>query len=324
VRVLITGATGLIGSAVARTARERGLEARALVRPGSRTAELEALGCTVVRGDVTSAEDLLRAAEGVDHIVHAAGLVPGGVAATLADFESVNVVGTRNVVRAARAHGVRRTVTFTTGIHRPDGSLLPPERLGEPYAATKAVAFTELQEAVAEGFDAVIVSPGATIGPAPTLARAVAPPGFNSRIVLAIRGGLDAFPAFRIPPVLAADVARATVDALELGRPGEVYMTGGESTDTVELFNLACEAAGVPHRVRALTEEELATESVRERWGSAIARVAAETLAAKRAGTDAPRPPLHPLTVERLGYTPADARTAVETTVRWLREEHLV
>jgi dihydroflavonol-4-reductase len=227
------------------------------------------------------------------------------------------------VLDAARRGGAKRFVYFSTGIHEEDGSLLPPERLAEPYAATKAAGFRATQAAAAEGYGAMTICPGAVIGPAPTLGRAVEPPGFNARIVLAIHGQIDTFPPFLIAPVLAHDVAIGTLAALERGRPGEVYFTFGPQIDAVELLSGGCEAAGVAHRVRALTEEELASDEVQKRWGTAISRVAREALQARKAGP-VESAPLHRLTVERLDYRPTPVPEVIRSTVAWMQANKLV
>jgi len=322
-KVLVTGATGLVGSNVCLAAKERGWIPRALVRQGSRLDELQALGAEFAWGDIRNADEMQAAAAGVDFVVHTAALVPSGAPTPPSEFEAINDLGTRNVLEAARRQGARRFVYFSTGIHNDDGALVPPERLAEPYAATKAAGFRTTQAAVDEGYEAVTICPGAVIGPAPTLGRAVEPPGFNARIILAIQGKIDSFPAFYIAPVLAHDVARATLDALEHGRPGEVYFTFGRQLDAVELMNQACETAGVAHRVRALSEDELKSDEVQKRWGTAISRVAREAIEARKAGATEP-PPLHQLTVERLGYRPADIATTIRTTVKWMQEHGMV
>jgi|KBSSwiStaDraftv2_1062776.scaffolds.fasta_scaffold23067_4 nucleoside-diphosphate-sugar epimerase len=321
--ILVTGATGLVGSNICQAARNRGWTPRALVRPGSRLDELQALGAEFAWGDIRNAEEMQAAAKGADYVAHTAALVPGGAPAELAEFEAINDLGTRNVLNAARSAGARRFVYFTTGIHNADGSLVPPERLAEPYAATKAAGFRAVEQAVDEGYEAVTICPGAVIGPAPTLGRAVEAPGFNSRIILAIHGEIETFPPFNITPVLGYDVARATLDALERGRSGEVFDTSGLQMDAVELMNRGCEVAGVPHRVRALTEEELGSEAVQKRWGTAISRVAREALQARRAGETKPSS-LHPLTVERLNYEPTSLADTVRTTVQWMQQHGLV
>ena len=74
-RVLVTGATGLLGSHVAERLRDKGFSVRALVRPSSRTEFLESLGVELVQGDLNAPEDCAKAVEGIDHVFHSAAKV---------------------------------------------------------------------------------------------------------------------------------------------------------------------------------------------------------------------------------------------------------
>ena len=98
--VLVTGATGLAGANVCKLLIERGDAVRALARDGADTGPLAALGVEIVTGDITEADDVLRAATGSDSAIHCAALL-GGASQNLADFEAVNVDGTRHVLDAA-------------------------------------------------------------------------------------------------------------------------------------------------------------------------------------------------------------------------------
>jgi nucleoside-diphosphate-sugar epimerase len=320
--VLVTGATGLVGSNICLAVKERGWTPRALVRSTAYRAPLEALGAEFATGDIRDRDAMIAAAEGCDHIIHTAALVPSAAPAELGDFVSINVEGTRNVLAAARANAIKRSINFSTGIHDQDGSLVPEERLREPYAATKATAFRDTQAAAAEGLNVATICPGAVVGPAPTGARAIEPPGFNGRFVLAIKGQIESFPAFYIEPVLSKDVAIAAVAALERGAAGDVYFTFAEQVDTVTMFNLVCEAAGVSHRVRALSEEELESQETLRTWGTAVARVAREALEARRAGrTTAPPATGSVRTRELLGIELSGPKTVAEVTATWMRQQ---
>jgi uncharacterized protein YbjT (DUF2867 family) len=106
VTVLVTGATGFIGPHVVHALRAREIPVRALVRDRSRSSRLVAWGAELVEGDVTDPASLRAAATGADAVVHLVAIIKG----SRADFERVMAQGTRNVVAAAEAAGVRRFV----------------------------------------------------------------------------------------------------------------------------------------------------------------------------------------------------------------------
>ena len=142
-RVCLTGGTGFIGGAVAQRLLERGDALVLLARNRPRAARLEGLGARVVEGDLLDPEAVSRAAGGCEAVVHCAG-VPRPAPTRV--FRRVHVDGTRIVVDAARAAGVRRLVHIASqavlfdgrDIDAPEDSLAPPARHIDPYSATKA------------------------------------------------------------------------------------------------------------------------------------------------------------------------------------------
>lgn len=106
--VLVTGATGLIGSHTANLFREMGWRVRALIRPTSDAAFLEELGCEFVLADLTDPESVSGAADGCDVVVHAAAQI--GTPASMDRHVDVNVEGTRRILKEATRAGVRRFV----------------------------------------------------------------------------------------------------------------------------------------------------------------------------------------------------------------------
>ena len=104
--VLVTGGTGFIGTHVIHALRARDVAVRALVRDATRAGKLSAWGVELAQGDVTDAASLRAACAGVDSIVHLVSIITGRPA----DFERVMAQGTRDLVAAARAAGVRRLV----------------------------------------------------------------------------------------------------------------------------------------------------------------------------------------------------------------------
>ena len=323
-RVLVTGATGLIGSNICVTALREGYRVRALVRHESRAGELQALGVEIFRGDIADRAAVLSAGAGCDYCIHSAALVVGGTRWPYSAYESVNVTGTANVLDAAEHHGMARTVCLSTAAAFDRSQTLTedvrplPDRGGsDPYAATKLLAYEDTMQRVKAGLDVVTVLPGG-YGPAPTLARAVVPPGLNSQLISALRRPPEPMPAHPFSPILAADTARSCVAALRRGIAGEVYLLIGRPEDfttSAGAVNLALEIARRPYRVRALSRQELQTPEALARWGPSQVRAATQF---------ADPPARNALTIERLGHHPTPLRQAMEQTVAWMFDHELV
>jgi dihydroflavonol-4-reductase len=171
--VLVTGATGFLGSSLARSLRLAGRVVRGLARPGadgSRTDALAATGIEVVGGDVLDPPSLRRAMEGVTEVYHLAGrLFAPRVPAEA--YERVHVEGAGNVVRAAAAGGVRAVVhCSTTGVLGPTGpTTLPedaPEHPSNAYESSKARGERVVRELAADAhLPLAIARPGLVYGP---------------------------------------------------------------------------------------------------------------------------------------------------------------
>ncbi len=146
--IFVTGATGQTGGNVCEQLIERGDHVRALVRNPDEATALGGIGVELVRGDISDADDVLRAAKGAEAAIHCAALL-GGASQDLDDFKAVNMVGTTNVLDAAKKHGMRRvvalsTATFinlTTDLDFEEAPVLenPPD---DPYTVTKLAAFS--------------------------------------------------------------------------------------------------------------------------------------------------------------------------------------
>lgn len=316
-RVLVTGATGLVGSNICEQLVAGGYDVTALARPGSEVSTLVAMGVTITWGDLGDVGSVARAFKGLDECIHSAAVDPAGGAAPRSIYDEVNTVGTRHILDAAGSD--RRVIVLntsgafdrTTTVH--EGSPLASGDLDDPYAHSKREVHREVIQRVAEGADLVTVLPAATIGPAPSGARATTPPGFNSRMILAIRGEVAEFPQMPLSVVLASDVARACVAALEVGVAGAVYLPWGRTDEIIgacDLLNLACESAGVGARVRDITGDDLQDPEVRDRWGPSIVRSA----------TVFPDPYFtNEVTAATLGYEAVPLKEAVRLTVDWMR-----
>ena len=111
--IFVTGATGQTGGNVCEQLIQRGDHVRALVRNPDEASALSDIGVELVKGDIRDADDVLRAAKGAEAAIHCAALL-GGASQDLEDFKAVNMVGTTNVLDAAKAHGMRRVVALST------------------------------------------------------------------------------------------------------------------------------------------------------------------------------------------------------------------
>jgi NADH dehydrogenase len=102
--ILVTGGTGFVGSHLVRRLRQEGLPVRVVVRNPDKARALKDLGVDVVRGDISDAASLEKAAAGVERVIHLVGIIQEAPGAT---FEGVHVDGTRNILEASRKNGVR-------------------------------------------------------------------------------------------------------------------------------------------------------------------------------------------------------------------------
>jgi dihydroflavonol-4-reductase len=248
-RVLVTGASGFVGSAVALAAEQHGLKVRVLVRPTSPRVNLSGLDCEIAEGDMCDPDAMNRALRGVRHLFHVAADYrlwardPGEILRT-------NLTGTRVVMEAAQRQGVERIVyTSSVATLRPNGAAAPVDesaRLDETeaigaYKRSKIAAERLVERLIAEsGLPAIIVNPSTPIGP-----RDVRPTPTGRMIVEAARGRMPAFVDTGLNLVSVDDVAAGHMLALEKGKIGERYILGGSD---VLLRDLLSEIARLTDR----------------------------------------------------------------------------
>ncbi|GAA4922092.1 dihydroflavonol-4-reductase [Actinomycetospora succinea] len=254
--LLVTGATGFVGSAVAAYLHERGHAVRAVVRDPSRADVLPA-GVERVAADLADADSLARAMDGCEGVFHLAAAVgvPGPEAREL------NVGGTRRVVEAVRRAGVRRLVHTSTSaavcVPDPDGPgcVIAEDAAGgtaltDTYSTTKAEAEAVVMDAVAaDGLDAVVATVVNVYGPSPR-----GPLSYNQLFAAAARGEVDGIVDTRVGWTLAEDVAAGQLLAYTDGEVGRRYVLCGEVASFPEVLDTYCGFAGSPHRVRALPQ----------------------------------------------------------------------
>jgi dihydroflavonol-4-reductase len=324
--VLVTGATGLAGANIAKLLIARGDTVRALARDGADTGPLVDLGVDVVTGDITDADDVLRAATGCDSAIHSAALL-GGASQDLELFRAVNVGGTANVLDAGQALGMRRVVAVSTGtffdtsggVEREDAPVTTKPS-SDPYTITKMAAFEDAMARAAAGQDVVTTHPGAIFGPSPVASNALGRTSFNRVLLAGLRQRVQSYLWFPVSWVFADDIARGCILALDKGVSGERYMLDGQPEDIVSTATACtriCELAGIDHRVEDIQPSD--DPELAKVFGPSLVAISAR--AAKAAKNAPPRRPLtETKTYLRLGYDPISLDDGLVATTAWLRE----
>jgi nucleoside-diphosphate-sugar epimerase len=265
VKVLVTGASGMLGGAVARLLAERGDTVRVLQR---RAAGLP--GVREHRGDVTDRAAVMAAADGVDAVIHLAAKV--SMTGPREAFERVNVGGTATVLEAARAGGATRFVQVSSPSVAHHGRSLvgagagpaDPLRARGEYARSKAAAELLALAETGPGFAVAAVRPHLVWGPGDTqlVARIVAR-AKAGRLALVGDG------AALIDTTYVDNAAEAIVAAADRAPEvtGEAFVvTNGEPRTVAELFARICAAGGArPPRRRVPAPLAKAAGAVVER-----------------------------------------------------------
>ncbi len=238
--VLLTGASGFVGSAVLRALLRDGLRIRALVRPNSRYHDLAARGVQFVEGDLRERSSLRSACAGCRYLFH----VAADYRLALWDAGRVyatNIDGTRNLMEEAMHAGIERVV-YTSSVAtlepKHDGApaceteRLPLRRAIGAYKQSKVIAEQLVLDMIGQkGLPAIIVNPSTPVGP-----RDIRPTPTGKIIVAAAAGKIPAYVDTGLNVVHVDDVASGHLAALKRGRLGERYILGGENIPFSQLL----------------------------------------------------------------------------------------
>lgn len=261
-KVLITGASGFIGSWVVRSAVEAGHDVRVLVRqksnltnllpylPASEGGQAPAGGRVIERalGDVLEADAVRRAVDGCEGVIHTAGVAHFNPDDPAHMFR-VNVEGVETVLRAARAAGVRRAVVTSSvaaigGGHEPriadETTPSNAESLGIDYSLSKLRGEQAALRIAQEGLDVRVVRPSVAAGPGDI---------YNSSATTFLALARRQMPVYVAGGASFGDVremAKAHVSALDKGRAGEIYIVAGNNLTIAELVERIARMTGVP------------------------------------------------------------------------------
>lgn len=243
----ITGASGFVGSAVARELLRAGIGVRALVRPSSPRKNLDGLDIQIVKGDMRDGASMRQAAEGARYVFH----VAADYRLWAPDPDEIiraNVEGTRSVMEAARDAGAERVVytssVATLKLHE-DGTpadeakpLNEDEAIGA-YKKSKVAAERLVERMIDDGLPAVIVNPSTPIGP-----RDIKPTPTGRIIIEAAEGRMPAYVDTGLNVVHVDDVAAGHIAALRKARSGERYILGGENMSLADLLGRIAKSVG--------------------------------------------------------------------------------
>ena len=321
---LVTGATGFVGSAVARALRGRGHRLRLLVRPGSDRRNVAGLGAELVEGDLRDPASLTAAVAGCRFVVHVAAdyrlWVPDP-----APMLAANVDGTRALLLAAAGAGVERIVYCSSvaalglvgdGTPGTEDTPVHLDGIVGAYKRSKYLAEQAVRDLVREhAAPVVIVNPSTPVGP-----RDIKPTPTGKMVLDAAAGRMPAYVDTGLNIVHVDDVAAGHVLALERGRIGEAYILGGHDLGMPEVLAMVDDVMGRPTPRRARLPHGLLWPVALGMEGAARAfgiepLVTREMLAMakKRMYFSTAK------AVAELGYAPRPARQAVADAVAWFR-----
>ena len=320
---LVTGATGFVGSAVARALLAAGHPVRVLARPGGDRRNLAGLDVEIAEGSLEDEASLVASVAGCRYLFHVAADYRLWVPDPAAMFRA-NVAGTEALMKAALGAGVERII-YTSSVATlglvADGAAdeaVPSgiEDMIGPYKRSKFAAEATVRRLVAEtGLPAVIVNPSTPVGP-----RDIKPTPTGRIIVEAARGKMPGFVDTGLNLVHVDDVAAGHLLAAETGAVGERYILGGENMSLAEILSAVAALVGrpaprlrIPHAIVlpvAVGAELFGRVSGREPFvtldGARMARKKMYFSSAKA--------------IRELGYRPRPAREGIADAVAWFAE----
>ncbi len=248
-KILITGATGFVGSHVADLAKERGYAIRALARPSADLSHLKSLGAEIIPGDLTDSAAVAQAVDGVDVVIHTAAKV--GDWGPVEDYRAVNVEGLRNLLEAVKGKNLKRFVHVSSlGVYEArhhhgtdEGEPLPDHHI-DGYTQTKVESEKLALEYIRKfQMPITILRPGFVYGPRD---RSILPRLANrlkeGSIVYIARG------RYALNTTYVGNIAEACFLAIENEKAvGEIFnITDGEFVTKRQFFETVADGLGLP------------------------------------------------------------------------------
>ena len=322
-KCFVTGATGFLGSHVARQLLAKGADLRLLVRSSSRTDNIADLAAERVVGDLRDLETLKRGMAGCEFVFHVAADYRLWAVNGQELYQS-NVEGTRNILQAARDSGVRRvvytssvaTMGFGNNGHLTDESspVALSNMIGD-YKRSKFMAEQLVIEAARSGQDVVMVNPSTPIGE-----RDIKPTPTGQIVVDFLKRKFPAYVDTGLNLVDVKDCAEGHLLAMEKARPGERYILGGENLTLKQILDKLAAITGLP------------SPSIKLPYAVAYATGAIDTLITGKVMKREPRVTLDSVRMGRkkmfvtsakaeheLGWNPGPVDGALQQAVEWFR-----
>src|SRR5208337_704683 len=322
-KCFVTGATGFLGSHVARELLANGADLRLLVRPTSRTDNIAELPAERAIGDLRDLESLKKGMAGCEFVFHVA-----------ADYRlwarngqelyGSNVEGTRNLLQAARGTGVRRVVYTSSvatmgfgnnGRLTDEGTPVTISNMIGDYKRSKFMAERLAIEAAQAGQDVVIVNPTTPIGE-----RDIKPTPTGQIVVDFLKRKFPAYVDTGLNLVDVEDCANGHLLAAEKATPGERYILGGENLTLKQILDKLASITGLP------------SPSIRLPYVVAYATGVVDTLVTGKLRQREPRVTLDSVRMGRkkmfvtsakaereLGWNPGPVDGALRRAVEWFR-----
>ena len=244
--VLVTGATGYIGSAVVRVLLEKGEDVRCLVRESSNLKNLEGLEVELAFGDICDIASMRHAISDCEKVYHLAALYANWLPKPGRMYQ-VNEEGTRNVLQASKESRIEKVVYCSSVAALGAHGKTPADETArfnlnatrDHYYISKFRAEQIALKYARDGLPVVIVNPSNPIGP-----RDLSPTPTGALILNIIKKRLPGYVEGGINLIDVGDCARAIVSAMDKGEPGEKYVLGNRNVTIKEYFDLIVEVAG--------------------------------------------------------------------------------
>ncbi|MGB3728063.1 MAG: SDR family oxidoreductase, partial [Thermodesulfobacteriota bacterium] len=320
---LVTGATGFIGSHIAKKLVDRGEHVKILLRQSSQTSNIDDIDVERVYGDVMDTDSVNEALKGCDTLYHTAG-VASFRKEDYQKMEEINVKGTSNILNAALEAGIKKAVHTSSiaaiGVD-PNRGIANEETkydldyLGVKYLDTKHRGEQIALDLAKKGLPLVVVNPSTVIGTGDI---------YLSSTAFILWFYKKKFPGYMdgtLNMVDVDDVAEGHILAAEKGRIGERYILGNENFTLLQLFSLLEEVTGVPKpKMKIPYFMALASGYVVERiLGMSFPNYSTMDLDSVKLSKlrwhfDSSK------AINELGYQPGDIKESVKNTLTWFRE----